>query len=114
MNDSGGTGQWGSNPRAGDGGAGMPAAQQTFASCDKLTLCQVTLSERAMLHDMSKEFWHGIGWVFLISAIVVPITGWYLDFGGFFVFAAFLGCFMGAVYMLQLGNASESKTDRPE
>jgi hypothetical protein len=94
--------------------AGTRAAQQTFASCDKLTLCQVTLSERAMLHDMNKEFWHVLGWVFLMSAIVVPIIGWDLGFGGFFVFAAFLGCFMGAVYMLQLGNASEPKKDRPE
>ena len=67
-----------------------------------------------MLHDMSKEFWHAMGWLFLISAIVVPITGWYLDFGGFFVFAAFLGCFMAAVSMVQLGSASESRTDRPE
>jgi hypothetical protein len=67
-----------------------------------------------MFHDMSKEFWHAMGWVFLISAIVVPITGWYLDFGGFFVFVAFLGCFMGAVCMVQFGNASESRKDRPE
>jgi len=94
--------------------SGRRRCRNAFAPCDKLTLCHVTLSERAMLHDMSKEFWHGIGWVFLISAIVVPITGWCLDFGGFFVFAAVLGCFMGAAYMVQLGNASESKTDRPE
>jgi 1,4-dihydroxy-2-naphthoate octaprenyltransferase len=72
------------------------------------------MSERAMLHDMSKEFWHAMDWVFLISAIVVPITGWYLAFGAFFVFAAFLRCFMGAVYMVQLGNASEPRKDRPE
>jgi hypothetical protein len=43
---------------------------------------------------------------------VAAITGWYLDFGGFFVFAAFLGCFMGGVYVVQLGNASESRKDR--
>jgi hypothetical protein len=47
-----------------------------------------------------QEFWHAMGWVFFISAIVVPITGRHLDFGGFFVFAASLGCFMGAVYMV--------------
>jgi hypothetical protein len=54
-----------------------------------------------MLHDMSREFWHTFALVLLVSAIVVPITGWYLDFGGFFIFSSFLGCFMGAAYMLQ-------------
>jgi hypothetical protein len=62
-----------------------------------------------MLHDMSREFWHTLGMVLLVCAIVVPITGWFLDFGGFFVFASFLGCLMGAAYMLQLGNASDSR-----
>jgi hypothetical protein len=41
-----------------------------------------------MFHDMCKEFWHAMGWVFLISAIVVRITGWYLDFRGFLCFCS--------------------------
>ena len=65
-------------------------------------------------HEQGIPARHELGIPHLISAIVVPITGWYLDFGGFFVFAAFLGCFMGAVYMVQLGNASESRKDLPE
>jgi hypothetical protein len=67
-----------------------------------------------MLHDMSREFWHTLALVLLVSAIVVPITGWYLDFGGFFIFSSFLGCFMGAAYMLQLGNASDPRKNRSE
>jgi hypothetical protein len=58
-----------------------------------------------MLHDKSKEFWHTLGLILLVAAVVAPITGWYLDFGGFFACWSFLGCIMGAAYMLQLGNA---------
>ena len=66
------------------------------------------------LHDMTREFWHTLGLVLLISAFVVPITGLYLGFGGFFVFATGSGCLMGAGFMLQLGNASNSRKDRSE
>lgn len=66
------------------------------------------------LYDMRREFWRTLGFVLLISSIVVPIAGWYLNFGDFFVFSTFLGCFVGAACMLQLGNASDSRKDRPE
>jgi hypothetical protein len=67
-----------------------------------------------MLHDMSREFWHTLGLILLVSAIVIPSVGWHPDFGGFFVFSSFLGCIMGAGYMLQLGNASDSRKNRSE
>jgi hypothetical protein len=67
-----------------------------------------------MLHDMSREFWHTLAAVSLVSAIVVPIIGWYLDLGGFFVVSTFFVCFMGAAYTLQIGNASESRKNRSE
>jgi len=66
------------------------------------------------LYDMSREFWHKLGLVLLISAFVVPITGWFLGFGDFFVFATGSGCLIGAGFMLQLGNASDSRKDRSE
>jgi hypothetical protein len=52
--------------------------------------------------------------VLIISATVVPGTGWYLGFGDLFVVLSFLGCFMGAVFTLLLGNASASRKDRSE
>ena len=67
-----------------------------------------------MLHNKSREFWHTLALVLIISASVVPGAGWYLGFGDFFVVFTFFGCFMGAVFTLQLGNASESRKDRSE
>jgi membrane protein implicated in regulation of membrane protease activity len=66
------------------------------------------------MHDMSREFWHALAFVLLVSAIVAPITGWYLDFGGFFVFSSFLGCIAGAAYMPQLDNTSDPRKNRSE
>jgi hypothetical protein len=66
------------------------------------------------LYDISREVWHTLGFVLLISSIAVPIAGRYLNFGDFFVFSTFLGCFVGAACMLQIGNASDSRKDRSE
>jgi hypothetical protein len=64
-----------------------------------------------MLHDMSKEFWHGAGVTMLVGGLVWLIAGWYFDFGGFTALG-FMGCLVGASYALQLGNAAESRSER--
>jgi hypothetical protein len=63
---------------------------------------------------MSRAFWYILGLVLLISAIIVPIAGWYLDFDHTFLFGVSLGGFLGAGYMLQLGNWSKSRKERSE
>ncbi len=77
-------------------------------------LVVIAVKTGLMLHNKSREFWHTLALVLIISATVVPGAGWYLGFGDFFVVFTFLGCFMGAAFTLQLGNASESRKDRSE
>ena len=77
-------------------------------------LAAIAVKTGLMLHNMSREFWHTLALVLIISATVVPGIGWYLGFGDFFAVFTFLGCFMGATFTLQLGNASESRKDRSE
>jgi hypothetical protein len=67
-----------------------------------------------MLHDMSREFWHLLGIVLLIAAVVAPMLGWYLDVDHAALVGFSILCVIGAGYMLQLGNASDSREDRVE
>jgi hypothetical protein len=67
-----------------------------------------------VLHDMSKEFWNALGWILIILSVVVPVTGWWLDFDHTFLFGVFVFCFMGAAYMAQLGRFSKSRKDPSE
>jgi hypothetical protein len=94
---------------------GLTAASLGVSACLQLRLgkqrCCMKISpvQITTLNDMSSESWHALGFVSLIASIFVPIAGWYLNFGDFFVFLTFLGFFVGATCMLKFGDASNSR-----
>jgi hypothetical protein len=69
------------------------------------------------MHDMSSKFWYALGLILFIGALSTLIANLFLkgdETLHTLLFGISFGGFLGAGYMLHLGNWSKSSNDHPE